>query len=300
MYDVFQGNGPSSSQPDTIFVPQSIVGKWSVGAEILITPHTLVWNAVQVRRIQSISTFFASMTGNVALTLNETILRPTTLKESADFAVEVALLSRNIVFQGGPDAVTDHGGHFMVMNTPAVVQTIEGVEFRNFGQQGELGRYPIHFHYCSDVPGSVVSKNTIRESNQRCVVVHGTNKLRVQENVAFDTKGHCYMTEDGIETGNEFLYNLGAATGIPLKIIPNDGTNGNETDFQPSTFWITNPTNVFVGNVAAGSEHTGFWFEPKTRGIRLYLYPNYDPMYAPLSEFRDNVAHSNTGGNLVC
>jgi hypothetical protein len=300
MYDVMQGGGPSIDQPDTVFVPRSVAGKWSVGAEILITSHTLDWNAAQVRKILSISTFFAPMTGYIALKLNETIIRPTTLKESADFAVEVALLSRNIVFRGGPDDVANHGGHFMVMNTPAVVQTIEGVEFRNFGQQGELGRYPIHFHYCDDVPGSIVSKNSIRESNQRCVVVHGTNKLRIQENVAFDTKGHCYMTEDGIETGNEFLYNLGAETGIPLKIIPNDGTNGNETDGEPATFWISNPTNSFIGNVAAGSQHTGYWFEPKKRGIRVYLYPDYNPMYEPLGTFRDNVAHSNTGGRLVC
>jgi hypothetical protein len=299
LYDAFQGGGPSENQPDTIFVPKSVLGKWSVGAEILITSHTLVWNAGQVRKILSMSTLLTPITGYVALKLNETIVRPTTLKENEDFAVEVALLSRNIVFKGGPDNVASHGGHFMVWHTPAVVQTIEGVELRNFGQQGELGRYPIHFHYCNDVPGSIVSKNSIRESNQRCVVVHGTNKLRIQENVAFDTKGHCYITEDGIETGNEFLYNLGASTGIPLKIIPNVGTNGNETDGQPSTFWITNPSNTFIGNVAAGSQHTGYWFEPKKRGIRIYLYPNYDPINAPLGAFRDNVAHSNTGGNLV-
>jgi hypothetical protein len=294
MYDV------SFFGTDTVYVPRSIFGKWSVGAEILITSHTMVWNETQVRTIKWLSTFFSPNSNYIAIKLNETIIRPTTLRESADFAVEVALLSRNIVFIGGPDDTIDHGGHMMITYTPSVQQTIEGIEFRNFGQQGNLGRYPIHFHYCNDVSGSVVAKNTIRQSNQRCVVVHGTNKLRIQENVAFDTKGHCYMTEDGIETGNEFLYNLGAQTGIPAKLIPDEGPNGNETDGAPSTFWISNPTQIFKGNVAAGSEHSGYWFEPKLRGVRAYLYPNYNPMYAPLTLFEDNVAHSNTARSLVC
>jgi hypothetical protein len=158
-----------------------------------------------------------------------------------------------------------------------------------------LGRYPIHFHFCSDVAGSIVSKNSIRKSNQRCVVVHGTNKLRIEENVAFDTKGHCYMLEDGIETGNEFIRNLGAQTDAPTTIIPNLGPNGDETDRTPATFWITNPTNSWLGNVAAGSVDSGFWFEPKIRGVRAYLFPKYNPQVEPLGLFKDNVVHSNLG-----
>lgn len=287
-------DGPSNT-PVKIVVPSTVIGKWGVGAEILITPHTRVWNENQVRTIKSIT-----QSGRFALLeLNSPILRPTTVSESPDFAVEVALLSRNIVFQGGPDTNTQHGGHFMVMHTPTVVQRIEGVDFQKFGQQGTLGRYPIHFHFCNDVPGSVVAKNTIRQSNQRCVVVHGTNQLRIEENVAFDTKGHCYITEDGMEINNQFIRNLGAQTGIPATIIPNQGDNGDETDGQPSTFWITSPTNSWIGNVAAGSEHSGFWFEPKLRGARASAFPNLDPQFSPLISFKDNVAHSNSAGNLV-
>jgi hypothetical protein len=287
---------------DTVFLPKSIYGKWSVGAEVVITPHTSVWNATQVRTIQSISSFFAPNTNYVTVRFNESIVHPTTVVESPDFAVEVALLSRNILLDGGPNdgpEDADQGGHLMISYTPNVIQTIEGVEIRNFGQQGNIGRYPIHFHYCNNVSGSTVSKNTIRQSNQRCIVVHGTNQLRIVNNVAFDTKGHCYMTEDGSETGNEFLYNLGTQIGIPDKLIPNEGPNGNETDHEPAIYWITNPTNTFIGNVAAGSEHSGFWFEPKLRGIRTNLYPNYNPMFEPLTLFKDNVAHSCNAGRLV-
>ena len=107
------------------------------------------------------------------------------------------------------------------------------------------------------------------------------------------------MTEDGMEVKNQFIRNLGAQTGKPITIIPNQKTNGIETDHEPATFWISAPTNFFIGNVAAGSEHSGYWFEPKLRGVRASLYPDLDPMFSPLGSFRDNVAHSNTAGKLV-
>lgn len=34
--------------------------------------------------------------------------------------------------------------------------------------------------------------------------------------------------------------------------------NDSETDKLPSTFWITNLKNKFIGNVAGGSEDSGF------------------------------------------
>ena len=44
---------------------------------------------------------------------------------------------------------------------------------------------------------------------QRCVVVHMTNGLLVEDNVAFHTRGHCFILEEGGETNNTFLHNLG-------------------------------------------------------------------------------------------
>jgi G8 domain len=229
----------------TIVVDATVQSKWAPGSEILITSHTTRWDGHQVRTIVQVAPY-GSDGKYVSLTLSSAIDRPTTLIDSPDFAVEVALLSRNIVFQGGSDSITLHGGHFMVMQTPKVPQYIEGVDFQNFGQQGLLGRYPIHFHFCGDVTGSIVIKNTIRLSNQRCIVVHGTDNLRIESNVAYNTKGHCYIVEDGIETGNLFLRNLGAMTAIPQRLIPNMGFNGLETDKSPATFWMTNPTNPWI------------------------------------------------------
>lgn len=275
----------------------SVKNKWGAGAEILITAQTRKWNDHQVRKIVNLSDYSRRL-GYVQIDLDAPIQEPTTWLQSNDFAVEVALLSRNIVFEGGDDTVDQQGGHFWVMNTPAVIQTLVGVDFKNFGQQGILGRYPIHFHFCGDMTGSVVAKNTIRQSNQRCVVVHGTDNLLVSENVAYDTKGHCFIVEDGIETGNKFIRNLGVQTGIPDTIIPNLGPNGYETDHDPATYWITNPSNIWIENVAAGSQGSGFWFELKLRGTRKSLYPNLDPKTSPILLFENNVAHSNAGKGL--
>jgi len=174
------------SPPNAIIVDSAVKDKWAPGAEIIITSHTRDWDAHQLRRIEQVS---EQDDNHVLIKLDSSFRRPTTLLDSPHFAVEVALLSRNIVFEGGDDGNPDHGGHFWIMHTPLVEQHIEGVEVKNFGQQGTLGRYPIHFHFCGDVGGSVLKKNTIRQSKQRCVVVHGTNNLMVSENVAYDTKG---------------------------------------------------------------------------------------------------------------
>lgn len=272
-----------------LIVDRAVKGLWAPGAEVLITSHTAQWDGHQIRKIQNISVH--SNPNFVRIKLNATIVKPTTVQDSPLFAVEVALLSRNILFEGGPDSNPLHGGHFWILNTPFVEQHIAGLEVRNFGQQGSLGRYPIHFHFNRDVNGSFVSKNTVRNSYQRAIVVHGTNKLLVEGNVVFNTKGHAIILEDGIETDNIFYRNLGAATGVVDVLIPDNGFNGKETDDRPATYWITNPMNTYIENVAAGSQNSGFWFELKKRGLRASQF-SFDPLVSPLGKFVDNVAHS--------
>lgn len=155
-------------------------------------------------------------------------------------------------------------------------------------EKGLLGKYPIHFHFCEDVSGSVIRKNSIWQSHQRCVVLHGSDNLLVEENVAYDTAGHCFLTENGIETGNYFLRNLGAKTHAPETVIPG---SQKETDDQPATFWISNPYNFVEDNVGAGSEDSAFWYELRKRGSLSVLFP--DPISLPLGSFDNNVAHSN-------
>jgi len=209
---------------------------------------------------------------------------PPTGENEPEMPAEIAGLSRPVVFESVRDGPSDrkgtdlHGGHLIIFHTPNVAQRLEGVEIRNFGQQGTLGRYPIHFHKCGDVKGSVVKNNVIRDSLQRCIVVHRSNFVLVENNVAYNTFGHCFITEDGVETDNTFKNNLGAKTKKQLLGI---GTS----DKSAATFWVTNTKNYFEGNVAAGSQSFGFWFEGAGS--------------MPLYQFERNVAHNNNGFGIA-
>jgi hypothetical protein len=143
-----------------------------------------------------------------------------------------------------------------------------------------------------------MAKNLIRETNQRCAVVHGTDHLLVDNNVAYDTFGHCFMVEDGFERYNTFSNNLGARTKRATQVIPNlpAKLNGDETDGSAATFWISNPTNFFENNVAAGGEFSGFWFElrhrPRGTMSEMYDLPEWHLRSRSLGSFKGNVAHS--------
>jgi cell migration-inducing and hyaluronan-binding protein len=78
-------------------------------------------------------------------------------------------------------------------------------------------------------------------------------------------------------------------------LIPSDNT--------VSTFWITNPDNVYRDNVAAGSEEIGFWFALPQHPTGAHEgKPGMDriwPGRTRLREFSGNVAHSNFDGFML-
>src|SRR5690606_4260006 len=196
---------------------------------------------------------------------------------------EVGLLTRNIKIQASADAEQSYfGGHIMAM--PSSKMYVSGVELYRMGQHLTLARYPIHWHLVGDAKGQYIRNSAIHDTYSRCVTVHGTNNLRIENNVTYNNVGHCFFLEDGIETGNEFVRNLGIQTKChPTKpcVPTNLAAAGEHPDYEnrqtlrmsgqaspdvliPSdntvaTFWITNPDNVYRDNVAAGSDANGFW-----------------------------------------
>lgn len=72
-----------------------------------------------------------------------------------------------------------------------------------------------------------------------------------------------------------------------------------ESDHLVATFWISNPNNHFIGNVCAGGEDTGFWYEFLTlvRGPSAKWDPGYDinPSEFDFGSFDGNIIHSNLG-----
>ena len=72
--------------------------------------------------------------------------------------------------------------------------------------------------------------------------MHGTSGVLIEENIAFDTFGHCFMTEDGVEHSNRFIRNLGINVKKSKRLL-NDESKRKESDDRPSVFWMTNMNN---------------------------------------------------------
>jgi cell migration-inducing and hyaluronan-binding protein len=292
--------------------------QWLAGDEIVLASTD--YNPRQAERRT-----IAAVSGNT-ITLTEPLayMHFGEITFGVDERGEVGLLTRNIKVQSSEDSLESYfGGHIMAMITSKMY--VEGVELNRMGQHMELARYPIHWHLVGDGgKGQYVKNAAIHDTFSRCVTVHGTNDLRVENNVTYNTVGHCFFMEDGIETGNEFIKNLAVQVKchptldcVPYNLAPNgeiDGENrqairrisfSGENTLLPSdntvaAYWITNPDNTFVDNVAAGSDETGFWFSLPEHPNGAFLGSedslNTWPRRTRLREFRGNVAHSNYDG----
>ncbi|XP_061584916.1 cell surface hyaluronidase [Cololabis saira] len=250
-----------------------------------------------------------------------------------DMRAEVALLSRNILIYGEMESSCygnmcqfyshdTFGGHIKVFSNFSAVH-LSHVELKNMGQQGEKGRYPLHFHMCGDVDQrggyrepTYVDGLSIHHSFSRCLTIHATNGLLVKNTVGYDTLGHCFFLEDGIEQRNIFYHNLGLLT-KPGTLLP---TDRNETlctsikdkvykGYTPSpsteckavsTFWIANPNNHLISNAAAGSQDAGIWFvfHSSSTGDSHGLVPETNAELTPLGIFYNNRVHSNFKAGL--
>ncbi len=292
--------------------------QWMAGDEIVLASAD--YNPRQAERRT-----IAAVNGNT-LTLTEPLdyMHFGEITFGVDERGEVGLLTRNIKIQSSEDSLESYfGGHIMAMVTSKMY--VEGVELNRMGQHLELARYPIHWHLVGDGgKGQYVRNSAIHDTFNRCVTVHGTNDLRVENNVTYNSVGHCFFMEDGIETGNEFVKNLAIQVKchptldcVPYNLAPNgeiDGTNrqalrrisfsGEHTllpsDNTVAAYWITNPDNTYVDNVAAGSDETGFWFSLPEHPNGAFMGSEDSlstwPRRTPLREFRGNVSHSNYDG----
>jgi hypothetical protein len=215
-----------------------------------------------------------------------------TQTDGVDERAEIGLLTHNITITSDAQAaVSEIGGQVMIMGGGRL--RASGVAFSGLGKRGKLGQYPVHFHLAGDANGSLVEASSISHSHNRCLTIHGTSNVLVRDNVAFDTIGHCYFLEDGVEMGNTFERNLGMLTRAadPKYAVL-------ETDLLPATFWISNPANTVRGNVAAGSQGTGFWYSLSPHPTGPSATVSIWPRRAALGEFSANVTHTNEMNGL--
>ncbi len=166
------------------------------------------------------------------------------------------------MIQSSPDSEkTLFGGHIMAMAGSTMY--VSGIELYHMGQYMHLARYPIHWHLLGDAPGQYIQNSAIHDTYSRCVTVHGTNYVRVENNVTYNNVGHCFFLEDAVETGNQFIHNLailtkchpdgkpceptdlgpfGAEGGKNFKLAGQDAKNILiPSDNTAASFWITNP-----------------------------------------------------------
>lgn len=204
---------------------------------------------------------------------------------------EVGSLTRNIVIQG--DNVTSdseqYGGHVLLYGN--ATGKVWGVEFLRMGQRNKIGRYPFHFHVMGNQVGKghFVSENSFHDNYQRCFTIHGTSGILVRNNVGWNVTGHCYFLEEGSETMNYYDHNLGILANAG-QLIP--------TDASASIFWITNPNNTYVNNVAVGGFH-GFWFSLPVTPLGLTAnWTQFRPRNTVMGPFLNNIAHSNQNNGV--
>jgi hypothetical protein len=288
---------------------------WRTGDRIVLASTDFDPHQAEERTIAAVS-------GN-ALTLDRPLryMHFGAITYGVDERGEVGLLTRNIKIQASDDAERSYfGGHIMAMAGSRMY--VSGVELNRMGQNMHLARYPIHWHIGGEGQGQYVENSSIHDTYSRCVTVHGTNNVRVENNVTFNTVGHCFFLEDAVETGNKFIRNLGILTKchpdgkpcVPTNLAPFKKPGGKNfdtagqgakdilipSDNTVSTFWITNPDNIYRDNVAAGSEATGFWYAFPEHPTGAFLDKAGSkaiwPRRTALREFRGNTAHSNFDG----
>lgn len=224
-------------------------------------------------------------------------------RSSVDTRAAVGLLSRSIVIQSGGDTIGTpfppapvwesspaatpspgyyFGGH-MVIRQGFQALEMQGVEFHQMGQGGEMGHYPVHFHLARKVPAqrSFVKDCSINESMTRWIVLHGTQDVTLARNVGYLSIGHGFMLEDATETDNNLFSNLGVFARAALinaqnpRLVPGilaesttdtaDAGPYHDDWEHPSVYWISNGWNDIEGNMAAGAGSCGmcYWDVPE-------------------------------------
>lgn len=226
---------------------------------------------------------------------------PTILDERA----EVGNLTRRIVIQGADDALWSSqgfGAHMMVHGLASRV-LVDGVEFRRAGQAGRMGRYPVHWHRLSyhhgtgallgDAAGHVLRNSSIHGSMNRCVVLHATNGVRLENNICYDIRGHAIFLEDAVERRNLIENNLVLHVRDPDPALRLKNHEASGFQRGSSAFWLTNPDNEIRGNVAADARGNGFWLSFPETAIGLSTAVAIEPRFMHFGVFEDNRAYAN-------
>lgn len=213
-----------------------------------------------------------------------------------DEKAEVGLLSRNVLIRAeswtGTAWVEGSGehGHLILCrdaNGTKPIGRFSWTRFQHLGVEGEMMRYPLHYHLTGDFTGitqqsnlSMVKHCSFTECFNKFVAIHDTQSIEVSGNVGYATIGNGFYLEDIHTTGITLADNLGLGVRAAEQ-----GNSPSDQDLEPAVFWYVSADNKISGNRAAGSSHYGFWYSPEADDSFAVDGTN--------SFFRENIAHSN-------
>lgn len=269
------------------------VSGWKAGDRVILT-GTQIHGTAKERSLTEERVLVA--VDGTQLTLDQLL----TMKHLGDgeYRGEVANLSRNVLVESADPAGVR--GHTMYHKGSAGSLTY--TEFRHLGKKGVLGKYALHFHLVRDtMRGSTVVGNSIWDSDNRWLTIHGTDYLVARDNVGYKSAGHGFFLEDGTEVYNVLDRNLAvgvtAAKKLPKQVLPFDGNEG-------AGFWWTCSLNTFTRNVAAECGQYGFRYEATPSSALKLTFPirqsdgtrkPTDVRTLPFVRFDDNEVHTSRG-----
>ncbi len=276
----------------TLHVAETVNG-WKAGDKIVVTGSRT--HGAKNEKSDSEERVISAING-----LEITIDTPLSMNHSGEgnYRAEVANLSRNVVIESAnPDG---DRGHTMYHRDSA--GSLAYTEFRHLGKKNTLGRYSLHFHLAGEtMRGGFVKGNSIWDSHNRWLTIHGTNYLYVHDNVGYQSIGHGFFLEDGTEVCNILDRNLAimAKEGkkLPKQVLGFDQNEG-------AGFWWANSLNTFTNNVAAECGRYGFRYEATPTSAQKLEFKILQPdgshksrdiRTLPFVKFENNEVHSSHG-----
>ena len=206
-----------------------------------------------------------------------------------------------------------HGGHIMATKDFDNFH-LSHIEIFNAGQP-LFGRYPVHWHLadkvghcgegrCYEDP-SMIEALSIHDNFSRFVTIHGTHEATIKNCVDYNTFGHGFFLEDGLEVFNHVIGNLGAQV-KPGIILPSERSKqacgitsdalhwSNYTDTTLcqglAVFWFANIHNYVHDNVAVGG-NSGYW---------VFTHTEYDTYQFDAMPKDPISGHREWRGNKAC
>ncbi len=238
---------------------------WTTGDRIVI-PDT---RAQQTGTLQYEDLTISAISG-VTVTLSAALTYDHLGSKNAVGATEylphVANLTRSIVFRS--ESATGVRGHSLFTDQANI--NVRYVAFQDMGRTtvdsepddaaeagpsvtNQVGRYALHAHHLRG-PASpqgngaqyTLIGNVIEGGSKWAIGVHDSHYGLIQANVAYNTAGAAFMTEDGSESQNIFDGNLAMR-------LTGRGDRGSTTGRAPVGFFFRGPNNFVRNNVVIGA-----------------------------------------------